>query len=125
MLLRQCFLAGMVAAGAALAAVPAAAQHSLDQSEAADAPFGDAPSLGDQELAATTGRENLTMIADAENQNTVSNNSVSGNSVTGTINVDGQAFQNLTGMAVINNNTGNNVAINASMLVNIAISPQQ
>ena len=59
------------------------------------------------------------MIAAADQRNVVANNSVSGNSVTGDVVIDGNAFQNVQGLAVISANTGNNVAINSAMNVTI------
>jgi hypothetical protein len=48
---------------------------------------------------------------------------VNGNSVTGTISFDDQALQNMSGLALVNANTGNNVSMNSSMMVNIAVAP--
>ena len=111
----------------ALAAVPAMGigVAAADEAGSSPAPFADAAVVDEAVLGTVAGRENLTLLAHATKSSTVRNNSVNGNSVTGAINLDGQAFQNLAGLAVINANTGNNVSINASMLMNIAISPQQ
>ena len=75
------------------------------------------------DLKAVTGREDLAQVAQAEQSAVVSRNSVSGQSVTGSVRIDDNAFQNLSGLSVINANTGNNVAINAAMNVNISLSP--
>lgn len=83
--------------------------------------FGAWPAVSDSELQASAGRADLAQMAQAVNTATVANNAVIGNSATGAIAIDGNALQNLTGLAVINANTGNNVAINATMNVNIAI----
>lgn len=79
---------------------------------------------GDIVLAAATGKADLAQEARATNTATVANNAVIGDSSTGEIAFDGQALQNLSGLAVINANTGNNVAMNATMNVNIAVTPQ-
>ncbi len=42
-------------------------------------------------------------------------------STTGEIRIADQALQNASGLTVINNNTGNNVAMNASLNVNLVI----
>lgn len=73
-------------------------------------------------LKTIAGRADLSQAAISDQSATVAGNSVSGTSTTGTIAIDDQAFQNLAGFAVISANTGNNVAINASMNVNISIT---
>lgn len=88
---------------------------------AAAQPFGDA--VPDTALAAIAGRADLAQITRAENSSVVSNNSVIGQSTTGALAIDGNAFQNLNGLAVVSANTGNNVSINASLNVNVAIRP--
>lgn len=89
---------------------------------AAESPFGSA-AVEDSELHAIAGREDLTQANLASQTSNVRNNSVNGNSVTGTISFDDQALQNLSGLALVNANTGNNVSMNSSMMVNIAIAP--
>jgi hypothetical protein len=84
-------------------------------------PFGAA--VPDTDLAAIAGRADLAQITRAENSSVVSNNNVIGQSTTGALAIDGNAFQNLNGLAVVSANTGNNVSINASLNVNVAIRP--
>jgi hypothetical protein len=84
--------------------------------------FATAP-LDDGSLGQATAREDLQQIATAQQTARVSNNSISGPSVTGNVAIDGNAFQNLQGLAVISANSGNNVAINSSLNVNIHFSP--
>lgn len=92
-------------------ATPAAAQ---------DQAFGTAAPIDETALAAVAGREDRgAQIAAADQRNTVQNNSVTGTSQTGAITLDGNAFQNFQGLAVISANSGNNVAINAAMNVTI------
>ncbi|MCW2351530.1 hypothetical protein [Sphingobium sp. B12D2B] len=92
----------------------------------AQPPFeGAAPPVDVATLEQVTGRADLNQIAQSEHVAAVSDSSVSGNSVTGAVAIDGNAFQNLSGLAIINANSGNNVAINASMNVNIALLPAQ
>jgi hypothetical protein len=43
--------------------------------------------------------------------------------MTGAVSLDGNAFQNLQGMAVISANSGNNVAMNSAMNVTINMAP--
>jgi hypothetical protein len=88
--------------------------------------FDAGPAVDESTLGKVTGREDIaTLIAQANQRNTVSNNSVNGNSVTGAIAIDGNAFQNLQGLAVISANSGNNVAINSAMNVTINMAPPQ
>ena len=118
--------------GGLATAMPALAQEVLAQEQAASvsadagAPaFADGAILADTDLGAVAGREDRgTQIAAADQRNTVSNNSVTGNSVTGSVTIDGQAFSNLSGLAVISANSGNNVAINSAMNVVINLGPQ-
>lgn len=116
--------------GGLATAIPALAQEVLAQEQAtsadAGAPaFADGAVLADTDLGAVAGREDRgTQIAAADQRNTVSNNSVTGNSVTGSVTIDGQAFSNLSGLAVISANSGNNVAINSAMNVVINLGPQ-
>ncbi|MBY9063610.1 hypothetical protein K7957_11765 [Sphingomonas yunnanensis] len=99
----------------ALAAAPAAAQT-------AATPFATA-ALDEGALAQIAGREDTRQSALAEQNAGVSHNSVGDNVRTGDATIDGQAFQNMSGLSVLSVNTGNNVAINAAMNVTIALSP--
>jgi hypothetical protein len=123
---------GILALAIALIASPAAAQtaeftaaESSSETVVADA-FAGAESLAETDLGAIAGREDTgTLIASATQRNTVSNNSVVGQSTTGAVQIDGNAFQNLQGLAVISANSGNNVAINSAMNVTINLGGPQ
>jgi len=105
-------------------ATPISAQQ-RGAADPAPAAFTTDAALAETDLRAIAGREDRgTQIAAADQRNIVSNNAVTGNSVTGAVTVDGQAFSNLSGLAVINANSGNNVAINAAMNVVINLGPQ-
>jgi hypothetical protein len=102
------------------AVAPAETSADLPASDA----FAGAAIASDGELGKVVGREDTgTSIAQATQRNTVSNNSVVGTSVTGNVVIDGNAFQNLQGLAVISANSGNNVAINSAMNVTINLRP--
>lgn len=104
-----------------LAAAGAAQQAGPIGPEATPAAFG-AAALDEDGLGRIAGREDTgKLVASADQRNTVSNNSVSGVSTTGAVQIDGNAFQNLQGMAVISANSGNNVAINSAMNVTIVM----
>jgi hypothetical protein len=79
--------------------------------------------LADSDLQQVTGRDGTTQANINNQASGVNNSHVVGNSVTGQILMDGSAFQDFSGLAVLNANTGNNVSINASMQVNITITP--
>lgn len=85
----------------------------------------DAPALEEGTLKSIAGREDVNQISQSQNTSTVTDNSLGDNSITGEIRVDNNAFQNLSGLALLNMNTGNNVAINSAMNVNISINPGQ
>jgi hypothetical protein len=74
-------------------------------------------------LETATAREDLSIVAQTQQTRTVSRSSVSGNVTTGAVGVAGNAFQNANGLTVVNSNSGNNVAMNGSINVNIVMSP--
>ena len=80
-----------------------------------------AGAVDDATLRTVAGREDTTQVALNEQAAGVSRSSVGDNAVTGEARVDGNAFQNMSGLSILNVNTGNNVAINAAMTVNISI----
>ncbi len=87
-------------------------------------PFASA-ALSDDTLHAIAGREDTAQIATADQVAGVSRNSVGDNVRTGEATISGNAFQNMSGLSILNVNTGNNVAINAALNVNIALTPGQ
>lgn len=113
-----------------LATNPAAAEERTTQPAAgttvkveATAGIFRAQAVSEATLKTIAGREDTNQISQAKLNAGVSQNSVGDNSITGTATIDGNAFQNMSGMSILNVNTGNNVAINAAMNVNISISP--
>lgn len=113
-----------------LATSPAAAEEKVAphpasttiKMEASAGIFG-AKAVSEATLQTIAGREDTTQISQAELAAGVSQNSVGDNATTGNATIDGNAFQNMSGLSILNVNTGNNVAINAAMNVNISISP--
>jgi hypothetical protein len=85
-------------------------------------PFDAAKPVDDTALNAVTGQSDLSQVIRAQNTGVVSGNSVNGHSETGTISFDSSAFQNLNGLSLLSANTGNNVSINSSLNVNVAIN---
>lgn len=106
--------------------LPAAAQEPppAPTPNVAGSPFA-ASTLTEADLQAVAGREDTTQIARNDQMAGVANNSVGDNAITGEARIDGNAFQNMSGLSILNVNTGNNVAINAAMNVNISITPGQ
>ena len=123
-------IALIAALATAVVASPAIAQQTVEPTDlqrgaAPDAAFGTALAIAETDLGRITGREDTgAMIANATQRNTVSNNSVIGTSTTGTVRIDGNAFQNLQGLAVISANSGNNVAMNSAMNVTVNLAPR-
>ncbi|MEP3052055.1 MAG: hypothetical protein ABJP48_04855 [Erythrobacter sp.] len=106
----------------ALIASPAWAEDEKKPEESA--PFAAATPIEEGKLAKIAGREDLNQVTQANQQNAVGGNNVGDNSTTGTIDISDNAFSNTTGFTILNANTGNNVAINASIQVNIALPSQ-
>ena len=105
--------------GVVFAAGPSLAQSA----NAGDTPFATTSRLSSDTLAEITGRDDTALEVRAQNNATVSRNSVSGESNTGTINFGQDAFGALSGLSLLSANTGNNVAINSSLNVNVSIRP--
>ncbi len=123
---------GLTAAGLLAASAPALAQDRAIGEEAkvtgqasvqASASVFGAAAVSEATLQAIAGREDSTQFSQANLRAGVSQNSVGDNATTGAAQFDGNAFQNMSGLSILNVNTGNNVAINAAMNVNISISP--
>lgn len=74
-------------------------------------------------LEQSTAREDVNQISTSEQSASVSSSSVNGVSETGTATFSDNAFQNVSGLTVVNANTGNNVAINGAIVVNVSIVP--
>jgi hypothetical protein len=79
--------------------------------------------VDDAALGAVAGREDTRQTSLANQTAGVSRNTVGDNVTTGGAQISGNAFQNMSGLSILNVNTGNNVAVNAAMNVNIAINP--
>tara|TARA_B000000460_G_scaffold118963_3_gene83714 strand:+ start:13769 stop:14200 length:432 start_codon:yes stop_codon:yes gene_type:complete len=103
---------------------PHASSAQAQPKELTSAPFASA-AVSDDTLQSIAGREDTRQYSQADLKAGVANNSVGDHAVTGAAEIDGNAFQNMSGLSILNVNTGNNVAINAAMNVNISISPGQ
>ena len=115
---------GLVLPGAAYAeeSAPKKDEIAVYEPAIASTPFG-TPAVTESTLQRVAGREDTNQLSQAELAAGVSNNSVGDNAITGNAQIDGNAFQNMSGLSILNVNTGNNVAINAAMNVNISITP--
>lgn len=106
-----------------LLAIALAGAAGISAGQAIAGPFDTNAVVEESILAQTTGRANLLQISEAEHAASVSDSSVTGNSVTGNVRMLDNAFQNMSGLAIISSNTGNNVAMNSSIQVNVALNP--
>ena len=115
------------AATAAAIASPAMAEEkpAAKPAVSTEAPiFAEAKPIDEAKLAKIAGREDLSQVSKSDQANEVSENTVGDNSRTGTVSFRDNAFNNMTGITIVNANTGNNVAINAAVQVNIALPSQ-
>lgn len=121
-------LIALLSAGASPVLSPARANQDeagiavAGETQASAGVFG-AQAVSDTMLQTIAGREDTAQLSQADLKAGVANNTVGDHSVTGAAQIDGNAFQNMSGLSILNVNTGNNVAINAAMNVNISISP--
>ncbi len=99
------------------------AAHAQDAPPTTPPVFAAAQTIDDAQLRRIAGREDVAQHALADQVAGVSQNSVGDNVRTGDARIADNALQNLSGLSILNVNTGNNVAINAAMNVNIAIVP--
>jgi hypothetical protein len=84
----------------------------------------DAVPADEDTLARISGRENRPVLQSASSSSnaTVANNRVGDGSPTGALSVSDSAFQNVSGISMVNLNTGNASSINASLNVNLTIT---
>jgi hypothetical protein len=117
-----------LACAIAAMSAPAMAEEkpaNADKVAAVETPvFADVQPVEETKLAKIAGREDLTQLTNSDQANSVEANSVGDNSRTGTVQFRDNAFNNMTGITIVNANTGNNVAINAAVQVNIALPAQ-
>jgi len=100
----------------AFAALPAGAQPIPPAGQAvADSLLADVRGMADVRL--------VEQSAALASTSTVQGNTINGDFTTGMVSMSNDAFDNFNGLALFNINTGNNVAINSSMTVNVAIQP--
>ncbi|KQU53148.1 hypothetical protein ASG67_10000 [Sphingomonas sp. Leaf339] len=106
-------------------ATTAAAQTAPTTTEPVSASPFDVATIDDTALHDIAGRADTAQIATNTQNAGVSRNSIGDNATTGNAQIADNAFQNMSGLSILNVNTGNNVAINAAMAVNISITPGQ
>lgn len=88
----------------------------------AQSAFGEEALVEDTDLSRVAGREDLNQFILSDQKTTVSQNTIGNNSTTGSVQIDGNAFQNLSGMSVITANSGSQVAITSQMFVTISLA---
>lgn len=84
--------------------------------------------LSSEELGNASGRQGVTMQLQYQLNNNdqnalVSDNVLSGSVVTGTNSISDHAFGNMSGIATVIQNTGNQVVIQDSTMINILVNP--
>ena len=114
----------LLGAGPALAGPTEEAADDAARTEV-QSPFADSVIASDETLDQATAREDLSVVAESRQTSNVSNNSVNGNSVTGDVRLSDSAFQNASGLTLVNANSGNNVSMNSSINVSIVSTPPQ
>lgn len=114
----------LLGAGPALAGPTEEAVDDAARTEV-QSPFADSVIASDETLDQATAREDLSVVAESRQTSNVSNNSVNGNSVTGDVRLSDSAFQNASGLTLVNANSGNNVSMNSSINVSIVSTPPQ
>jgi opacity protein-like surface antigen len=109
--------------GAAQAAAPEPAEGTETVAPAPEpaGPFAGSKVADEEALGRATAREDVSIVNETEHTSSVTNSTVTG-AVNGEINLSDNAFQNATGLTVINANTGNNVAMNASLSVSVVMT---
>ena len=126
--MKRCLILGILAIGAfnpftaGAQEVSVSVKSDVASSPVAASPFGSSAAIDNSDLSTVTGQSDLAQVVSAQNTSNVSGNTVSGNSQTGAIQFDGGSFQNLNGLSLLSANTGNNVSINSSLNVNVAIN---
>ncbi|MFE8071279.1 hypothetical protein QQM79_09475 [Marinobacteraceae bacterium S3BR75-40.1] len=106
---------GALTAGLSLTAVTAAADElQLDQP------------LSEDRLASSSGRQGIDsqLLFNNNDQHAVlEDNLLSGNVITGNNSISDHAFENMSGVATVIQNTGNQVVIQDSTMINVLINP--
>jgi hypothetical protein len=90
--------------------------------ESGQAGFGAQP-VDDGQLGRIAGKTDLSQLANAQTSGTVAGNTINGDSQTGAIRFDASSFQGMNGLSILSANSGNNVAINSAMSVNVTVHP--
>jgi len=86
-----------------------------------DDPLSGLSALGEEELSYIRGGEG-TALSIQDMSATVDGNSISGNVTTGGVNIGANAFTDIDGISSVVVNSGNNVSIQSSTVINVIIS---
>jgi hypothetical protein len=111
----------LLQASAVLVALFAAAAARASDVAGDATPFESSVPVPETTLSTIAGRANVAMAVNANNTAQVNGNSVNGTSTTGDIRFDTSSFADLRGLSLLSANTGNNVAINSSLNVNVSV----
>lgn len=91
----------------------------------ADESWMKASALTEEELAGESGRQGVSMqwqMNNSEQNGSVANNVLTGNVMTGDNHLSDRAFEQMSGIATVIQNTGNQVVIQDSTQINILIN---
>ena len=110
--------------GSAIADTPsseAADPAPILEPKSGDDPLGGLSAIREEELAEIRGGEG-TALSIQDMSATVDGNSISGNVTTGSVHIGANAFTDIDGVSSVVVNSGNNVSIQSSTVINVVIS---
>ncbi|WP_246069322.1 hypothetical protein [Marinobacter piscensis] len=123
-LIRRSFIARFCASVAGLVLFAGVATADSDTAGTSEA-WLQQSTLSEQQLNEASGRQGLPLQIQMNNSNqgaNVSDNVLSGQVVTGNNLIDGGAFQNMSGVATVIQNSGNQVVIQDTTQINVLIN---
>jgi hypothetical protein len=121
---KHCFIAGCIARVLGLALLTSTATALADTANS-DETWLQQSSLSAQQLNETSGRQGIPLQwqINSSNQNAnVSDNVLAGQVMTGNNLISGGAFQNMSGVATVIQNSGNQVVIQDTTQINVLIN---
>lgn len=122
--IRRSFIARFCASVAGLVLFTGVAMADSDTADTGEA-WLQQSTLSEQQLNEASGRQGLPLQIQMNNSNqgaNVSDNVLSGQVVTGNNLIDGGAFQNMSGVATVIQNSGNQVVIQDTTQINVLIN---
>ena len=121
---KSVWLGHILALAATFASAPLALAEGNEAGDVADQLAFGAP-LSMEQLGTASGRQGVPLqlqLNDNQQDAVVSNNQLSGNVVTGNNSISDHAFEHMSGIATVIQNTGNQVVIQDSTMINVLIN---